>query len=63
MTDEQFYRQALGVLQRELGPDRLARFIQLCRSGSGNFTRDRAEHQDGLTIDEIFGSIRINRAS
>jgi hypothetical protein len=62
MTDEQFYRHALGVLQRELGPDGLARFLRLCRSGSGDYTRDRAERQDGLTLDEILGAIRINRA-
>lgn len=39
--DEQFYRHALGVLQRELGPDEVARFLRLTRCGSGDYTHDR----------------------
>ncbi|MBS1830773.1 MAG: hypothetical protein JST93_36085 [Acidobacteria bacterium] len=41
MTDEEFYRNALEVLQRELGADGLARFLRLSRSGGGDYTRDR----------------------
>lgn len=41
MTDEQFERYALEVLQREISPDRLARFLRLNRSGKGDYTRDR----------------------
>ena len=32
MTDEQFERYALEVLQRELGPDGFARFLRITRS-------------------------------
>lgn len=39
LTDEQFERRALDVLLRELGPDGLARFLRLNRSGTGNYTR------------------------
>ena len=39
MTDEQFERYALEVLQRELGPDGLARFLRLNRSGNRDYTR------------------------
>jgi hypothetical protein len=35
MTDQEFTRHALGVLMRELGPDGLARFLRLNRSGTG----------------------------
>jgi len=31
MTDEQFERYALELLQREIGPDGLARFLRLNR--------------------------------
>ena len=58
MTDQQFERHALDVLKRELGPDGLARFLRLHRSGSGDYTRDRMGWQKDLTVDEIVESIR-----
>lgn len=61
MTDEQFARHALDVLQRELGPDGLARFLRLHRSGTGDYTRDREVRQKELTLDEILASIRRHR--
>ena len=38
MTDEQFERYAMEVLQRELGADGLASFLRLNRSGMRNYT-------------------------
>ena len=61
LTDEQFERHALGLLQRELGPDGLARFLRLNRSGRGDYTRDRDQLQKNLTIDQIVESIREHR--
>ncbi|MBI3208279.1 MAG: hypothetical protein HYZ37_05175 [Candidatus Solibacter usitatus] len=61
LTDEQFERHALQVLQRELGPDGLARFLRLNRSGTGDYTRDRQEMQKDLTIEQIVESIRKHR--
>jgi hypothetical protein len=61
MTDEQFERHALDVLQRELGVDGLARFLRLHRSGSGDYTKDRMQWQKGLTIDEVLDSIKRRR--
>jgi hypothetical protein len=57
MTDEQFERYALEVLQRELGSDGLARFLRLNRSGKGDYTRDRRQWQKNLTVDEIAASL------
>jgi len=37
MSDENFERHALAILQRELGLDGLARFLRLYRSGSGDY--------------------------
>ena len=45
LTDEQFERHALDVLMRELGPDGLARFLRLNRSGTGDYTRGRDQWQ------------------
>ena len=53
MTDEQFERHTLGLLQKELGPYGMARFLRTSRSGSGDYTRDRHKWLDKLTIDEI----------
>jgi hypothetical protein len=57
MTDEQFDRYALEVLQRELGPDGLARFLRLNRSGKGNYTKDRVQRQEDLSVAEIVASL------
>jgi hypothetical protein len=61
MTDEQFERYALEVLQRELGADGLARFLRLNRSGKGDYTRDRMQWQKNLSVAEIVAS--LNRPS
>lgn len=61
LTDEQLERHALDLLQRELGPDGLARFLRFNRSGAGDYTRDRAHWQKELTVDEILASIRQHR--
>jgi hypothetical protein len=57
MTDEQFERYALEVLQREIGSDGLARFLRLNRSGKGDYTRDRIEWQKNLTVAGIVDSV------
>ena len=61
MTDEQFYRHALGVLQRELGPDGLARFLRLSRSGSGDYTRDCEQWLNDLSLTDVLQSISAQR--
>ena len=61
MNDEQFERHALNVLSRELGVDGLARFLRLHRSGPGDYTKDRAQWQKDMTVDEIVESIRRRR--
>jgi hypothetical protein len=58
MTDEQFERYALDVLQRELGPDGLARFLRLNRSGNGDYTRDRVDWQKNLSVADIVASLK-----
>ena len=57
MTDEQFERYALEVLQRELGADGLARFLRLNRSGKGNYTVDRMQWQKDLSVADIVASL------
>jgi hypothetical protein len=61
MTDEEFYRGALEVLQRELGPDGLARFLRLRGSWSSDYTLDRERWLRDLSLDDILQSISANR--
>jgi len=61
LSDEQFERHALDVLKRELGPDGLARFLRLNRSGTGDYTRDREQWLKDLSVDNILESIREHR--
>jgi hypothetical protein len=63
MTDEQFERFALEVLQREVGPDGLARFLRLNRSGTGDYTRGRMQWQKDLTVDQVVASLSKNRGT
>ncbi len=58
MTDQEFQRHALSILQRELGAEGFARFLRLYRSGHADYTKQRAELLKGVTIDEIVEQIR-----
>jgi hypothetical protein len=57
MSDDDFERHALAVLQRELGLDGLARFLRLYRSGTGDYTRDRHRWLEGATVQEIMAEV------
>jgi hypothetical protein len=59
MTDEQFERYTLEVLQREIGPDGLARFLRLNRSGKGDYTKDRKQWQKHVSVAEIVDSLNL----
>ena len=39
MSDGEFQRHALAILQRELGAEGFARFLRLYRSGSGDYNQ------------------------
>jgi len=62
LYSEQFERHALDVLKRELGPDGLARFMRLNRSGKGDYALDRDHWQKDLTVDAVVESIHKRRA-
>jgi hypothetical protein len=57
MTDEQFERYALEVLQREIGADGLARFLRVNRSGKGDYAQDRHEWQKNLSVAGVVASL------
>ena len=53
MNADEFERFALDILTRELGVYGLARFLRTYRKGSGDYTRDRHQWLNGLTVDDI----------
>ena len=57
MSDEDFERHALAILQRELGLDGFARFLRLYRAGTGDYTRDRHRWLEGATIEDIMTAV------
>ena len=58
MSDQEFQRHALSILQSELGAEGFARFLRLYRSGRGDYTKERDQWLKGVTIDEIVEQIR-----
>ena len=57
MSDENFERHALAILQRELGLAGLARFLRVYRSGTGDYTRDRHQWLQDATIEEVMAEV------
>jgi hypothetical protein len=58
MTDEEFERHTLTLLRKELGAYGMARFLRTYRTGTGDYTRDRHQWLDGLTMDEILKDVK-----
>lgn len=59
MSNEEFERHALAVLQRELGVNGLGRFLRVYRAGSADYTRDRHRWLEGATIGEIMAEVQL----
>ncbi len=53
MNDLEFDRHVLGILARELGPSGYARYLMRYRSGTGDYTRDRHQRLDGITLEAL----------
>ena len=61
MTDEQFEHHTLNLLQKELGPYGMARFLRTYRAGPSDYTRDRHKWLKGLTVDDILKDAQSRR--
>lgn len=58
MTPDQIRRAGLAALARELGPVGMVRFLQQFEIGKGDYTTERHEWLDSVTIDEIMEQLR-----
>lgn len=54
LSDEEFERRTLDLIQREFGPGGLVRFIRAYRSGQGDYTEDRQQWTGHQTLDSIW---------
>ncbi len=53
MSPSQLRRAGLAALSKSLGPAGMARFIQQYDIGTGDYTKDRSNWLDNLSLDEI----------
>ena len=53
IDDLEFERRTLAAIRHELGLGGLARFLMTYRSGKGDYTADRHQWLDGITMEEI----------
>ena len=61
MTTEQLRSAGIKALRHELGVVGMVRFLQLFETGHGDYTEERHQWLDKLTIDEIYASIQATR--
>jgi hypothetical protein len=54
-------RRAREILTRDLGIVDTLRFLGQFRSGSGDYTAERGEWLDGLSLDEILSEIKSKK--
>ena len=57
----EIYRQAREILTRDLGVVDTLRFLGQFRSGSGDYTAERGEWLDDLSLDEILSEIKTKK--
>ena len=58
MTAEQIRNRGLEALKQELGDSGMTRFLQMFETGHGDYTAERRQWLDHLTLDEIYSSIQ-----
>jgi hypothetical protein len=58
MTDDEIRREGFDALVERLGPAGAIRFIQQYEQGSGDYTRDRGQWLDSITVEEAVDEMR-----
>jgi hypothetical protein len=60
-TPEEIRHAGLGALTRALGPVGMVRFLRQFTSGHGDYTADRQQWIDNVSLDEILAEIQRNK--
>lgn len=64
MSPNQVRSAGLAALIKSLGPTGMARFIQQYDMGTGDYTRDRSNWLDQMSLDEVVSGIsRMRKAN
>ncbi len=61
MTPVELRRQGLAAVCKELGYVGMVRFLQQFDAGSGDYTKERHQWQDELTVADILKQIEERR--
>lgn len=61
MSPSQIRKAGLAALVKSLGPTGMARFIQQFDTGTGDYTRDRSNWLDQMSLDNIVSGINKMR--
>lgn len=61
MTPMELRRQGLAALRKELGYVGMVRFLNQTDAGSGDYTKERHQWQDRLTVADIVAQIKERR--
>ncbi|MCY7321378.1 MAG: hypothetical protein LH660_06145 [Phormidesmis sp. CAN_BIN36] len=61
MTPMELRRQGLAALCKELGYVGMVRFLSQFDAGSGDYTKERHQWQDGLTVADLVTQIKERR--
>ncbi|MBN1411665.1 MAG: hypothetical protein JW969_12530 [Spirochaetales bacterium] len=61
MTNEEIMEVGLAILEKELGPVGMARFIQQFDLGHGDYTKDRKNWLKETSVSEVVEKIRKRR--
>jgi hypothetical protein len=62
MNPMELGRQGLAVLRKELGYVGMVRFLHQFDAGSGDYTEERHQWQDGLTVSDLMTQIKKRRS-
>jgi hypothetical protein len=63
LDDDAFRKRVAEVLSRELSLSGYLRFLRLCVPKSGNYTEDRHQWLDGVSLDEFVADMKNREAS
>lgn len=63
MSPAQIRQQGLDALVKALGPVGIVRFLHQFDMGSGDYTRERQQWLESLSLEDILGEINQKRMS
>jgi len=63
LDDVAFQSDVYKMIERELGMSALLRFIRLTHPKSGNYTEDRHQWLDGVSLEEFLAEVKSQEAS